>query len=177
MFKLHTRFSYSFSSFSSRKASASEDEYGQFEENFSWALFAAVLWFFRSFFSSSSKFNDIFSWKQKTKFSNRAKFRIMYPLSVEKATRFTSRFLQQLQALPFQRAFWGISCPVLVPSPFNDLSLYLSFSNVFKATSVTHTKRIYRNVLRKETNFVCNTSSVLRKSRHMKQKEKITHCC
>jgi len=42
---------------------------------------------------------------------------------------------------------------------------------------VTHTKRIYRNLLRKETSFVCYTSSVLHKSRHMKQKEKITHCC
>ena len=49
--------------------------------------------------------------------------------------------------------------------------------NVCKAASVTHTKRIYRNLLRKETSFVCYTSSVLRKSRHMKQKEKITHCC
>jgi len=29
--------------------------------------------------------------------------------------------------------------------------LYLSFSNVFEATSVTHTKRIYRNLLRKES--------------------------
>ena len=47
------------------------------------------------------------------------------------------------------------------------------FSKVCKATSVTHTKRIYRNLLRKETSFVCYTSSVLRKSRHMKQKEKI----
>jgi len=43
------------------------------------------------------------------------------------------------------------------------------FSKVCKATSVTHTKRIYRNLLRKETSFVCYTSSVLRKSRHIKQ--------
>ena len=34
-------------------------------------------------------------------------------------------------------------------------------NNVCKATSVTHTKRIYRNLLRKETSFVCYTSSVL----------------
>ena len=47
---------------------------------------------------------------------------------------------------------------------------------ICKATTVTHTKRIYRNLLRKETSFVYYTSSVLRKSRHMKQKEKITHC-
>jgi len=53
----------------------------------------------------------------------------------------------------------------------------LSCSNICKATTVTHTKRIYRNLLRKETSFVYYTSSVLRKSRHMKQKEKITHCC
>ena len=51
------------------------------------------------------------------------------------------------------------------------------FSNTCKATTVTHTKRIDRNLLRKETSFVCYTSSVLRKSRHMKQKEKITYCC
>jgi len=50
-------------------------------------------------------------------------------------------------------------------------------SNICKATTVTHIKRIYRNLLRKETSFVYYTSSVLRKSRHMKQKEKITHCC
>ena len=40
----------------------------------------------------------------------------------------------------------------------------LDFSNICKATTVTHTKRIYRNLLRKETSFVCYTSSVLRKS-------------
>jgi len=50
-------------------------------------------------------------------------------------------------------------------------------SNICKATTVTHTKRIYRNLLRKETSFVYFTSSVLRKSRHMKQKKKILHCC
>jgi len=33
---------------------------------------------------------------------------------------------------------------------------------------MTHTKRIDRNLLRKETSLVCYTSSVLRKSRHMK---------
>jgi len=38
---------------------------------------------------------------------------------------------------------------------------------------VTNTKRINRNLLRKETSFVCYTSSVLRTSRHMKQKEKL----
>jgi len=47
--------------------------------------------------------------------------------------------------------------------------------NNCKATAVTHTKRIDRNLLLKETSFVCCTSSVLRKSRHMQQKEKITH--
>jgi len=36
---------------------------------------------------------------------------------------------------------------------------------ICKATTVTHTKRIYRNLLRKETSFVYYTSSVLRKSR------------
>ena len=50
-------------------------------------------------------------------------------------------------------------------------------ANICKATTVTHTKQIDRNLLRKETSFVCYTSSVLRKSRHMKQKEKITYCC
>jgi len=51
--------------------------------------------------------------------------------------------------------------------------LYLSFSNVCKATAVTHTNRIDRNLLRKETSFVYYTSSVLRKSRHLKQKKKL----
>jgi len=55
--------------------------------------------------------------------------------------------------------------------------LYLSFSNFCKATALTHTKRIDRNLLLKEISFVCYTSSVLRKSQHVKQKEKVTHCC
>jgi len=41
---------------------------------------------------------------------------------------------------------------------------WLIWSNICKATTVTHTKRIYRNLLRKETSFVYYTSSVLRKS-------------
>ena len=41
----------------------------------------------------------------------------------------------------------------------------IEYKKVCKTTSVTHTKRIYRNLLRKETSFVCYTSSVLRKSR------------
>ena len=92
-------------------------------------------------------------------------------------TKNYTNLTQQLQALVLQPAVWGISCLVLLLSPCNDSSLYLSFSNNCKATAVTHTKRIDRNFLRKETSFVCCTSSVLRKSRHMKQKEKITHCC
>ena len=68
---------------------------------------------------------------------------------------------------------WFCSAPISLQW----FSLYVSFSNICKATTVTHTKRIYRNLLRKETSFVYYTSSVLRKSRHMKQKEKITHCC
>jgi len=51
------------------------------------------------------------------------------------------------------------------------------YGNICKATTVTHTKRIDCNLLRKETSFVCYTSSVLRKNRHMKQKEKSMHCC
>jgi len=46
-------------------------------------------------------------------------------------------------------------------------------SIICKATTVTHTKRIDRNLLRKETSFVCYTSSVLRKIRHMRQKKKL----
>jgi len=38
---------------------------------------------------------------------------------------------------------------------------------------VTHTKRINRDLLRAKTSFVCYTFSVPRKSRHMKQKEKL----
>jgi len=37
----------------------------------------------------------------------------------------------------------------------------LGICNICKATTVTHTKRIYRNLLRKETSFVYYTSSVL----------------
>ena len=67
--------------------------------------------------------------------------------------------------------------PGSAPISLQWFSLYLSFSNICKATTVTHTKRIDRNLLRMETSFVCYTSSVLRTSRHTKQKEKITHCC
>ena len=38
---------------------------------------------------------------------------------------------------------------------------------------MTHTKRIDRNLLRKDTSFLYYTSSVLRKSRHLKQKKKL----
>jgi len=41
------------------------------------------------------------------------------------------------------------------------MSYYRGVSNICKATTVTHTKRIDRNLLRKETCFVCYTSSVL----------------
>jgi len=53
----------------------------------------------------------------------------------------------------------------------------LFIQNNSQVTTVTHTKRIDPIYCVKETSFVCNTSPVLRKSRHMKQKEKITHCC
>ena len=67
--------------------------------------------------------------------------------------------------------------PGSAPISLQWFSLYLSFKNICKTTTVTHTKRIDRNLLRKETSFMCYTSSVLRKSRHMKQKGKNTHCC
>jgi len=40
--------------------------------------------------------------------------------------------MQQLQALALQPAVWGISGLILLPSPCNDSSLYLSFSNFVK---------------------------------------------
>ena len=48
-------------------------------------------------------------------------------------------------------------------SPVSPEKLLCNFClrKVCKATSVTHTKRIYRHLLRKETSFVCYTSSVL----------------
>jgi len=39
----------------------------------------------------------------------------------------------------------------------------MTYHNICKATTVTHTKRIDRNLLPKQTSFVCYTSSVLRK--------------
>jgi len=80
---------------------------------------------------------------------------------------------EQLQALALQPAVWGISCLVLLPSSCNDSSLHSSFSYNSKVTAVTNTKRINRNLLRKESSFVCFTSSVMRKSWHMKQIEKL----
>jgi len=52
------------------------------------------------------------------------------------------------------------------------LNIVYNYSNNCKTTAGTHTKRIDRNLLCKETSFMCYTSSVLLKSRHMKQKEK-----
>ena len=63
--------------------------------------------------------------------------------------------------------------PGSAPISLQWFSLYLSFSIICKATTVTHTKRIDHNLLRKEPSFVCYTSSVLRKSRHMRQKKKL----
>jgi len=51
--------------------------------------------------------------------------------------------------------------------------ILICVSIICKATTVTHTKRIDLNLLRKETNFVYYTSLVLRKSRHMRQKKKL----
>ena len=51
--------------------------------------------------------------------------------------------------------------PGSAPISLQWFNLCLSFSNICKATTVTHTKRTDRNLLRKETSFVCYTSSVL----------------
>jgi len=77
-----------------------------------------------------------------------------------------------IQTLALQPAVWGISCLVLLPSPCND-SACTYHSALFVKPQVTHTKRIDRNLLREKTSFVCYTSSVLRKSRHMRQKKKL----
>ena len=71
--------------------------------------------------------------------------------------------------------FFFVATSILDVSQFVKMLWLMSF--ICKATKVTHTKPIDRNLLRKETSFVCYTSSVMRKNRHMKQKEKITHCC
>jgi len=63
--------------------------------------------------------------------------------------------------------------PGFAPISLQWISLYVSFSNICKATTVTHTKRIDRNLLRKEISFVCYTSLVLRKSRHWNKKKKL----
>ena len=55
--------------------------------------------------------------------------------------------------------------------------LTTSFDNICKATTVTRTKRIDRSLLRREAGFACCTSSVLRRGRRVKQKERIAHCC
>jgi len=49
--------------------------------------------------------------------------------------------------------------PGSAPISLQWFSLYLSFSNICKDTTVTHTTRIDRNLLRKEISFVCYTSS------------------
>ena len=73
----------------------------------------------------------------------------------------------------FSAGILGVACLVLLPSPCSDSGLCLSFSRVCGATSVTRTRRICRNLLRREAGFVCYTSSVLRGGRHVKQKGRI----
>ena len=85
-------------------------------------------------------------------------------LSLSKATK---------TALSFSASCLRNLLPSFAPISLQWFSLYKSFSNICKATTVTHTKRIDRNLLRKETSFVYYTSSVLRKRRHMKQKKKL----
>jgi len=62
---------------------------------------------------------------------------------------------QQLQALALQPAVWGISCLVLLPSPCNDSSLYVSFNNNSKVTAVTTTKQINRSKSNDNLEFLC----------------------
>ena len=57
-------------------------------------------------------------------------------------------------ALSFSAGSLRNLLPSFAPISFQWFSLYVSFSNICKATTVTHTKRIYRNLLRKETSFV-----------------------
>ena len=73
-------------------------------------------------------------------------------LSLSKATKTT---------LSFSAGCLRNLLPSFAPISLQWFSLYVSFSNISKATTVTHTKRIYRNLLRKETSFVYYTSSVL----------------
>jgi len=61
---------------------------------------------------------------------------------------FTNRHIQQLQALALQQAVWEISCLVLLPSSCNGSILHSSFSNNNYVTTVTHSMRINRNLLR-----------------------------
>ena len=68
------------------------------------------------------------------------------------------------------------SCDVSCANKFScDISC--KYSNICKATTVTHTKRICRGLLHKGTSFVCCTSSVLRRGRRVKQEGGIAHCC
>ena len=73
--------------------------------------------------------------------------------------------MEQFSGGHMQRPSPG-SCAMILYSP-----IFVNSDPHQAATTVTHTKRIYRNLLRKETSFVYYTSSVLRKSRHMKQKD------
>jgi len=91
-------------------------------------------------------------WTCKRKYAENGKFSRV-------KNRKTIKYKQQLQTLALQPAVWGM--PGFAPISLQWFSLYVSFSNTCKVTTVTHTKRIDRNLLRKETSFVCYTSSVL----------------
>ena len=61
--------------------------------------------------------------------------------------------------------FWNLAATFRIwSSGKKNPYLKSDLDNICKATTVTHTKRIYRNLLHKETSFVYYTSSVLRKS-------------
>ena len=71
--------------------------------------------------------------------------------------------MEQFSGGHMQRPSPG-SCAMILYSP-----IFVNSDPHQAATTVTHTKRIYRNLLRKETSFVYYTSSVLRKSRAVEE--------
>ena len=77
-----------------------------------------------------------------------------------------------IQTLALQPDVWGTSCPVLLPSPCNGSACtYHSALFVKPQQWPTPSESIAIYCVRKLVS--CYTSSVLRKSRHMKQKKKL----
>ena len=110
----------------------------------------------------STRVTIAWSHKIEDKVFGQSMYHVAYKSKLE--FKLITSFTCNKNALSFSAGCLRNLLPGSAPISLQWFRLYVSFSNICKATTVTHTKRIYRNLLRKETSFVYYTSSVLRKA-------------